>query len=84
MTEGSDAKSNKTNKIEEVVDDDDTAAGPELPLEGEVELPDDEEGRFFGGGITNKTAEALDFIDELDKNDLNVTVITLRVVIQAS
>ena len=26
----------------------------------------DEEGRFFGGGITTDTAEVLDFIDERD------------------
>ncbi|KZF24298.1 DUF1716-domain-containing protein [Xylona heveae TC161] len=52
---------------DEVDDDDDVEAGPALPP-GEDDLdPDDEEGRFFGGGITQDTAEALDFIDELDQ-----------------
>lgn len=47
-------------------EDDDVAAGPDLP-------PDlDEEGRFFGGGITNDTAEVLDFIDGRERDDLMV------------
>ena len=50
--------------------DDDEVAGPELPPDFEEEVADDEEGRFFGGGITNDTAEVLDFIDERDKEDI--------------
>lgn len=45
------------------------AAGPELPPGLEEEALDDEEGRFFGGGITTDTAEALDFIDGREKDD---------------
>lgn len=53
-------------------EDDDVAAGPELPPDLEEEALDDEEGRFFGGGITNVTAEVLDFIEGRDKDDLTV------------
>lgn len=53
-------------------EDDDVAAGPELPPDLEEEALDDEEGRFFGGGITNDTAEALDFIEGQEKDDLTV------------
>ena len=49
---------------------DDGVAGPELPPDFEEEVLDDEEGRFFGGGITTNTAEVLDFIDERDKDDI--------------
>lgn len=48
------------------------AAGPELPPDFEEEALDDEEGRFFGGGITNNTAEVLDFIEDREKDDLMV------------
>lgn len=54
-------------------EDDDGIAGPVPPLSDEqVEVQDDQEGRFFGGGITNDTAEVLDFIDERDRDDLGV------------
>ncbi|KOS19861.1 Uncharacterized protein ESCO_005730 [Escovopsis weberi] len=43
-------------------DDEDADFGPELPPED----GDDEEGRFFGGGISSKEAEILDFIDKND------------------
>ena len=47
---------------------DDIEAGPApLPEDGEEEGPDDdEEGRFFGGGITANTKDVLDFIDSRD------------------
>lgn len=45
-------------------DDNDVEAGPKLPPE-----VDDEEGRFFGGGLTTDTTEVLDFIDEREKGD---------------
>lgn len=49
-------------------------AGPELPLDEEDQIPDDDaEGRFFGGGITNDTADVLDFIDKRDKDDATVS-----------
>lgn len=46
-------------------------AAPELPTEEEYdqEPDDDEEGRFFGGGITKDTATVLDFIDDRDKDN---------------
>ena len=49
--------------------DDDEVAGPELPSDDTSDKPDDEEGRFFGGGVNHETAEVLDFIDERDKED---------------
>lgn len=45
-------------------DDDDVEAGPELPPDDEG---DDEEGRFFGTGMTKDTAEALDYIDQQEE-----------------
>lgn len=55
--------------MEDEEDMNDVEAGPEMPPEDE-EVPDDEDGRFFGGGINNDTAEVLDFIDERDKSDV--------------
>lgn len=43
---------------------DDGEAGPELPPDFEEDIPDDEEGRFFGGGMEQKTAQAMEYIDE--------------------
>lgn len=49
---------------------DDIEAGPELPPGGdEDEAQDDEEGRFFGGGVSKDTADVLDFMDEQDKEE---------------
>jgi len=39
----------------------------------EEDVPDDEEGRFFGGGIDNDTAEVLDFIDRREGEDAGVS-----------
>lgn len=50
----------------EDADDDDLEAGPELPPDDEG---DDEEGRFFGGGVTRDTADALDYIDEQEEDE---------------
>ena len=45
-------------------------AGPELPPDEEEEAgPGDEEGRFFGSGITSNTADVLDFMEEQDKDE---------------
>ncbi|KAI0148844.1 Catenin-beta-like protein [Xylariaceae sp. FL1272] len=52
-------------------DDDDTEAGPSLPPDEEdgdygPEMPEDEEGgRFFGGGVTTREAEFLDYVDDV-------------------
>ncbi len=54
-------------------DPEDVAAGPEPPSADDTDFgPDDDEGRFFGGGITENTAEILDFMDEQDKDDAGV------------
>lgn len=44
-------------------EDEDMEAGPELPPDEEG---DDEEGRFFGGGVTKNTTDALDYLEEHD------------------
>lgn len=49
---------------------DDLEAGPELPPDSDG--AEDEEGRFFGGGITTDTADVLDFIDDRDKDGAGV------------
>ncbi|KAI4205875.1 MAG: hypothetical protein LQ350_000060 [Teloschistes chrysophthalmus] len=60
-------KSNGTATVEDVPEDDDMEAGPALPPDEPDEIIDDEEGRFFGGGITSDTADVLDFIDKQDE-----------------
>ncbi|EFE45119.1 hypothetical protein TRV_00101 [Trichophyton verrucosum HKI 0517] len=52
----------KEPTVEDAEDDD--VAGPELPPDFEEDIPDDEEGRFFGGGVTKDTTNALDYIDK--------------------
>ncbi|KAI1000110.1 Beta-catenin-like protein 1 [Podosphaera aphanis] len=46
--------------------DEDIEAGPMMPDGDEYgpDVPDDEEGRFFGGGVTQKEKEILDFMDD--------------------
>ena len=63
----------KTNGRAIVEDDDengDIEAGPAMPLDEEDAGAEDEEGRFFGGGITSNTKDVLDFMDEQDKDEL--------------
>ncbi|KAK0102438.1 hypothetical protein ONS95_006057 [Cadophora gregata] len=60
------AKSN--GKQAAVVDeDDDMEAGPAAPPDDQEDygpdIPDDEEGRFFGGGVTQEENEILDYMD---------------------
>lgn len=52
-------------------DVEDGVAGPSLPPDDDEEEAgvQDEEGRFFGGGINRNTVEVLDFIDEQDKDE---------------
>ncbi|KAI2792015.1 Beta-catenin-like protein 1 [Penicillium oxalicum] len=54
----------KAAMAEDEMDDEDGEAGPELPPDFEEDIPDDEEGRFFGGGMEQKTAEAMQYIDQ--------------------
>ena len=60
-------KSNGQPTVEDEAEDEDAVAGPEMPADLEEELENDEEGRFFGGGITTDTAEVLDFIEKRDQ-----------------
>jgi beta-catenin-like protein 1 len=57
----------RASTVEDEPDLDDVDAGPELPPQDDV--PDDEEGRFFGGGITNGEREVLDFIEAREGED---------------
>jgi Eukaryotic domain of unknown function (DUF1716). len=50
--------------------EDDGEAGPEMPPDfGEEDIPDDEEGRFFGGGMEQKTADAMQYIDQNEEEE---------------
>lgn len=64
-----DVKSNGRATAEDDENQDSVAAGPEMLRGDEDELPDDEDGRFFGGGVTKDTADVLDFIEGRDKGD---------------
>lgn len=50
----------------------DGEAGPELPPDFEEDVPDDEEGRFFGGGMERKTAQAMEYIDQQEEDEVAV------------
>ncbi|MCJ1362375.1 hypothetical protein MMC16_001478 [Acarospora aff. strigata] len=65
-----DATHNRQVTVQE--EDEPSIAGPELPPAEEdgEDSNDDEEGRFFGGGITRDAAAIMDFIDERDKDDM--------------
>ena len=69
-----DATHNRQVTVQE--EDEPSIAGPELPPAEEdgEDSNDDEEGRFFGGGITRDAAAIMDFIDERDKDDMAVSV----------
>ncbi|KAL8785163.1 MAG: hypothetical protein Q9213_003509 [Squamulea squamosa] len=62
-----DVKSNGKATVEDKEDDDDIEAGPALPPEETEDGIGDEDRRFFGGGITTDTADALNYIDGLDQ-----------------
>lgn len=68
---------NNTSRHAHVQDEDDTEAGPAAPPEDddqdfgpamppEDDDPDDEDGRFFGGGISKQEADILDFVEDAD------------------
>ncbi|KAG7007014.1 hypothetical protein G7Y79_00012g033500 [Physcia stellaris] len=69
LTANGDVKTNGRATVEEE-EDEDIEAGPELPPDEDDS--NDEEGRFFGGGINRDTAEVLDFIEEREKEDTSV------------
>ncbi|KAJ5810614.1 uncharacterized protein N7503_002832 [Penicillium pulvis] len=59
----------KEAMVEDEIDDD-GEAGPELPPDMDTEdIPDDEEGRFFGGGMEQKTAQAMQYIDQQEEDE---------------
>ncbi|KAF2751370.1 MFS general substrate transporter [Sporormia fimetaria CBS 119925] len=50
-------------------DDDDDEAGPSLPPDFAPEDGDDEEGRFFGGGLDENAIDAIDYLDAHDAEE---------------
>ena len=54
---------------EPLADEEDIEAGPALPEDIEDEVGDDEDGRFFGGGVSKSEKEVLDYIDANDAAD---------------
>jgi beta-catenin-like protein 1 len=50
-------------------DDDEDEAGPSLPPELGNEGGDDEEGRFFGGGLDDNAIDAIDYLDAQDAEE---------------
>lgn len=69
-----DASGSRAATVDDAEDDD--IAGPELPPDFEQEdVPDDEEGRFFGGGVTRDTTSALDFIEQQEKDGMKVRLL---------
>ncbi|RAH49449.1 DNA-directed RNA polymerase II core subunit RPB2 [Aspergillus brunneoviolaceus CBS 621.78] len=72
---GGDVKSKGKAAIvkEEGGDAEDDYAGPELPPDFEAEdVPDDEEGRFFGGGMERQTAQAMQYIDQHEEEEASL------------
>ncbi|KKK19963.1 hypothetical protein P175DRAFT_0478104 [Aspergillus ochraceoroseus IBT 24754] len=66
-----DVKSKGKAPVVEDEAEDDGYAGPELPPDFESEdIPDDDEGRFFGGGMERQTAQAMNYIDEQDQGEV--------------
>ncbi|PGH34025.1 beta-catenin-like protein 1 [[Emmonsia] crescens] len=65
-----DVSSSRAAAVEDTLEEEDEA-GPELPpdFNHDEDILDDEEGRFFGGGISRDTAGALDFVEKLDQGD---------------
>ncbi|KAH8687682.1 beta-catenin-like protein-like protein 1 [Tricladium varicosporioides] len=72
LTSNGSAKSNgKTVAVAD--EDDDIEAGPAPPPDDEdygPDIPDDEEGRFFGGGVTQEENEILDYMDEQESAEI--------------
>ncbi|KAJ5981723.1 hypothetical protein N7499_009225 [Penicillium canescens] len=58
----------KASMVEDEAEDGE--AGPELPPDfDEEDVPDDEEGRFFGGGMDRKTTQAMEYIDQQEDDE---------------
>ena len=52
-----------------VTEDDEDEAGPSLPPDIDEEPGDDEEGRFFGGGLDEDAKDAIDYLDGQDEEE---------------
>lgn len=76
---GSNGSNGKAASAEDELSDDqeDIEAGPSLPPDdvGE-EAGDDEEGRFFGGGVTQQEREVIDYIDKNEGEDVDEKIDT--------
>ncbi|KAI9734402.1 MAG: hypothetical protein M1834_002509 [Cirrosporium novae-zelandiae] len=64
LSENGDVKGHHWSTVEE--DDEDQEAGPELPPDEEGPI-DEEDAKYFGGGITKETAEVLDYLEEQEQ-----------------
>ena len=71
LSTNGDAKSigHATLEDGEEEDENDVEAGPVIPPDADIEVQGDEEGRFFGGGITRDTAVVLDFMEEQGQDE---------------
>lgn len=77
-----DVKSKGKAPMVEDEEEDDGEAGPELPPDFDQEdIPDDEEGRFFGGGMERQTAEAMQYIDHQDAEEGQAAVCTMDMLV---
>lgn len=63
---GTDVKSPHAGAFEE---EDDDEAGPSLPPDLENVDGDDEEGRFFGGGLDDNAIDAINYLDAHDADE---------------
>ncbi|KAE8452749.1 hypothetical protein EG329_013021 [Mollisiaceae sp. DMI_Dod_QoI] len=67
------AKSNGKQPAVSEPEDEDMEAGPAAPPDDEdygPDIPDDEEGRFFGGGVTQEENEILDYMEGQESADV--------------
>ncbi|KAI8933730.1 hypothetical protein NX059_009446 [Plenodomus lindquistii] len=63
---GSDSDAKRVAQASVAEEDDEEEAGPSLPPDLEDEDGDDEDGRFFGGGLDEDARDAMDYVDAQD------------------
>lgn len=74
-TNGDVKSKGKAPAVEDEGEEESEFAGPELPPDFDQEdVPDDEEGRFFGGGMARQTAQAMEYLDQQEKERGEVAV----------
>ncbi|KAH9863745.1 hypothetical protein J1614_009677 [Plenodomus biglobosus] len=67
---GSDSHAKRVDQASVAEEDDDgEEAGPAMPPDLEDEDGDDEDGRFFGGGLDEDARDAMDYVDAQDGED---------------